>query len=73
MAGGDTRAETAAGREYVCTGETGGFAVIAAAKRFASMGSGAAYAGYAAVLVFVSTVSGGISVKIAVASCFACI
>ncbi len=73
MAEKDTCAETAAGREYVCTAETGGIAMIAAAKRFASMGSSAANAGYAVVLVFVITVRRDISAKIAWASCFACI
>ena len=72
MAEGDTHARTAVGREYVCTGETSGIAMIAAAKRFASMGSNAAYAGYVVVLAFVSTVRKGISAKIAGASCFAC-
>ena len=56
MAEEDTRARTAAGREYVCTGETSGIAMIAAAGRFASMGSSAASAGYVVVLAFVSTV-----------------
>ena len=56
MAEGDTCARTAAGREYVRTGETGGIAMIAAAKRFASMGNNAMNAGYVAVLAFVSTV-----------------
>ena len=46
--------------------------MIAAAKRFASMGNNAMNAGYAVVLAFVSTVRRGISAKIAGASCFAC-
>ena len=72
MAEGDTHARTAVGREYVCTGETSGIAMIAAAKRSASMGSNAAYASYAAVLAFVSTVRRDIGAKIAVANCIAC-
>ena len=71
MAREDTCAETAVGREFVCTGETGGIAMIAVAKRFASMGNNAMNAGYAVVLAFVSTVRRGISAKIAGASCFA--
>ncbi len=40
----------------MCTGETGGIVMIAAAKRFAIMGNRAMNAGYAVVLAFVSTV-----------------
>ena len=55
----------------MCTGETSGIAMIAAAGRFASMGSSATCANYVAVLVFVSMEGTEVFVKIVEAVLFA--